>query len=151
MATTTREPRAEEERTQRRRRDEGTLDRMNRLTLHIPEEVEARYPNHKFRWTNDEGNRMYAKTQLDDWDKVDDVPPIPVGTDPAGKPIYAHLCKKLKSFCEEDMQKREAELKEMERGLIRGERDESTKADLPDDRSYVPEGRNTINRGIRRG
>jgi hypothetical protein len=148
--TATRPSRVEEERKARRRRDDGTLDRMDRLALHIPEEVRAKYPEHNFRWINDEGNRMYAKTQLDDWDKVDDVPSIPVGTDRDGKPIKAHLCRKLKEFCDEDARKLENDLREQEKGMIQGERDASSKADLPDSVAYVP-GKNSINRGLSRG
>lgn len=143
--------RIEAERKERRRRDDGTLDRINRLTLHIPEDVEAKYgETHKFRWTNDEGNRMYAKTQLDDWDKVEGVEPIPVGTDPAGKPILAHLCKKPKGFCEEDLKKAQDEILEMEKGLLQANRDASSKVDLPST-AYVPDGaRNSITRGLRK-
>lgn len=147
MATTAqRATRADEERTQRRRRDDGTLDRVNRLILDIPDEVKAKYPEHDFRWINDEGNRMYAKTRLDDWDAVDDVPSIPVGTDRDGKPIKAHLCRKLKEFCAEDAAKKEDHLREQERGLVQGERDSAAKADLPDSVAYTP-GRNSITRG----
>ena len=148
--TETRTSRVDEERRQRRRRDDGTLDRINRLTLHIPEEVEAKYPEHNFRWINDEGNRMYQKTQLDDWDTVDEVDAIPVGTDRDGKPVKARLCRKLKEFCAEDAQKKEGALRDQERGLIQGERDDAAKADLPDSVSYTP-GRNSINRGLSKG
>ena len=149
MANTAMRPtRADEERLQRRRRDDGTLDRINRLTLHIPEEIEAKYGSiHKFRWTNDEGNRIHAKTQLDDWDVVDEVPPIPVGTDASGRPIKAHLCRKLKEFCDEDLKKRQDELLEMEKGLIQGNREANTA--LPDT-AYVA-GRNSITRGQSKG
>lgn len=142
--------RVETERKERRRRDDGTLDRMSRLTLHIPEEVQEKYPAHNFRWINDEGNRMYQKTQLDDWDKVAEVDAIPVGTDRDGKPVKAHLCRKLTEFCDDDAQKKEAALKEQERGLVQGERDAAAKADLPDDVAYTP-GRNSINRGRSKG
>lgn len=143
--------RIEQERKARRRRDDGTLDRIHRLTLHIPDEIQEKYgETHKFRWTNDEGNRMYAKTQLDDWDKVGEVPPIPVGTDVTGKPVYAHLCIKPKEFCEEDARKKHQELLEMEKGLLQGNRDAASKVDLPET-AYVPEGtKNAITRGVHR-
>jgi hypothetical protein len=147
MANVATRTRADEERRERRRRDDGTLDRTNRLTLNIPEEIKAKYPEHDFRWTNDEGNRMYDRTRLDDWDKVDEVESIPVGTDRDGKPIKAHLCRKLKSFVAEDAAKHEADLREQEKGLIQGERDAASKADLPDAVAYTP-GRNSINRGL---
>jgi hypothetical protein len=111
-----------EERTERRRRSDVTLDGGQRLKLAIPPEVaerlkaEGRTP----RWANDEGNRMYNLTKLDDYDKVAGVEPVPVGTNKEGKPIKAHLLSKPTDFVEEDKVKLDERRKETERALLRG-------------------------------
>jgi hypothetical protein len=101
-------PRRAEETAQRRRRrsDEGLAPARK---LEIPPDVakrleaEGRNP----RWVNDEGNRMYRLTQLDDYDKVEGVEPVPVGVAPDGKPILAHLLSKPIEFIAEDRAKAE--------------------------------------------
>lgn len=139
-----RAPRASEERQERRRRRDGTLDRMQQLTMAVPDEVRASHPEHDFRWFNDSGSRMYDKTQLDDWDRVAGVEGISVGTDREGKPMKAYLCKKRKEFIAEDNARKESEIREQELGLIHGAREAD--ADLPETVAYVPEGKNSINR-----
>lgn len=141
-------PRIEEERKERRRRSDGTLDRTHSLALAIPPEVEERYgSDHNFRWINDDRNRIYRKTKLDDWDTVDDVAPITVGMDREGRPMKAYLCKKPKDFCAQDEARKMADLKEQEMGMIQGHREAAAKTDLPDGVAYVPtDGKNSINR-----
>ncbi len=116
-----RQGRAEAVAQERRRRDDTQANQSQRLP--IPPEVlkrleaEGRTP----RWVNDEGNRMHQLTKLDDYDKVDGVDPVPVGTDKSGQPIMAHLLSKPAAFIEEDRQKAEARRKSVERGLLRGQ------------------------------
>jgi hypothetical protein len=140
-----REDRAEAVQQERRRRRDGTLDRMSELTLAVPEKVRTDHPNHTFRWVNDTGNRMHRMTVRDDWDKVEGVAPIPVGTDKEGKPLYAHLCMKPLEFWDEDQKARMDALRERERGLVR-----AAKSDPQDNRSedvaYAVPG-NTITTG----
>jgi hypothetical protein len=144
--------RASEERHERRRRFDGNLDRTFQLTLAIPDKARDSHPDHDFRWINDDGNRMYAKTQLDDWDTVPEVDPITVGTDREGRPMKAHLCMKRKDFCAEDQARKMADLKEQEMGMIQGARDAASRSDLPDELAYVPkDGKNSINRGVSKG
>lgn len=142
--------RIEEERKERRRRTDGTLDRTYSLALAVPVEAEERYgSDHNFRWINDDRNRIYQKTQLDDWDKVDGVDPITVGTDSEGQPMKAYLCKKPKDFCAQDEARKMADLKEQEMGMIQGVREAAAKSDLPDAVAYTPtDGKNSINRGL---
>jgi hypothetical protein len=121
---------------QRRRRMDGTLDRMQELRLAIPQEVRDQYPDRDFRWFNDTGTRIHAKTQLDDWDKVSGVEPRTVGTDKEGKPMKAFLCMKPQEFVREDENRKEAERKEQERGLLRGD---TNQGDLAN-RTHVPDG-----------
>lgn len=131
-----------EERTERRRRNDVTLDGGQRLKLAIPPEVaerlnrEGRTP----RWINDEGNRMHNLTVLDDYDKVAGVDPVPVGTKD-GKPILAHLCSKPTRYIQEDRAKREAVRQETERALLRGKvpGDPSTGQDDRYSSQYVDE------------
>lgn len=112
-----------EERAERRRRRDDTLDGGQRLKLSIPLDIatrlkaEGRTP----RWVNDEGNRMHSLTRMDDYDKVAGVAPVVVGTTKEGKPIKAHLCSKPAAFLAEDEAKREAGRREQESALVRGE------------------------------
>lgn len=138
-----RQPRAAEETQERRRRNDGTLDRMSELTLAVPQAVREANPDKNFRWINDTGNRIHSKTVLDDWDVVEGVDPKTVGTDREGKPLKAFLCAKRKDFYAEDEAKKMAALREQERGMIQGERDGTTKQELPDAVAYTPSG-NTI-------
>lgn len=117
-----RQGRLEVERTERRRRNDTTIDGSQRLKLAIPPEVaerlkaEGRTP----RWVNDEGNRIHQLTRMDDYDKVDGVDPVPVGSTKEGKPILAHLCSKPDAFIQEDRQQADERRKEVERALLRG-------------------------------
>lgn len=134
--------RKEEVARERRRRDNGTLDRATRLKLAVPEEVREKHPESEFRWVNDTGARISDLTQRDDWDKVDGVQPVQVGTDEHGKPIFSHLCRKPREYIEEDRRIAMEALKEREAGLLRGQ-ERDPKDDRPEDVSYVPPG-NTI-------
>lgn len=116
-----RQSRQVEERQERRRRRDDTIDGSQSLKLAIPPEVEARLKaeGRTPRWINDDGNRMHNLTVRDDYDKVEGVAPVPVGTKD-GKPIMAHLCSKPTAFIEEDRAKAEKRRKETERALLRG-------------------------------
>lgn len=116
----TREARSEQVARERRRRDDRTVQHAQRMF--IPPDVEARLKaeGRTPRWVNDEGNRMHRLTVQDDYDKVDGVEPVPVGTDKDGKPIMAHLLSKPDDFIAEDRAKAEAKRKETERGMVKG-------------------------------
>jgi hypothetical protein len=111
-----------EERTARRRRSDTTIDGGQALKLAIPPEVEERLKREGRtpRWANDEGNRMHNLTRLDDYDKVEGVDPVPVGTTKEGKPILAHLLSKPTAYIKQDRAKREERRQETERALLRG-------------------------------
>ncbi len=132
----TRAPREAEEGRLRRRRLDGTLDRMQELRMSVPPQVREQNPDREFRWFNDTGNRIHNKTVMDDWDKVDGVDPLIVGTNRDGTPLKAYLCMKPTEFIREDEQRKMAELESLEKGLARGNTDER---DL-NDRSYIPDG-----------
>jgi hypothetical protein len=136
-----REPRTATEGRERRRRVDGTLDRMSSLKLAIPHGVEDKYPDKDFRWFNDIGNRIHSKTVLDDWDKVPGVDPVNVDFR-EGQPVKAFLCMKPKEFVREDSATKEADLREQEAGILNGGTSES---DLSG-KSYAAQG-NSIRRG----
>ncbi|MES2904545.1 MAG: hypothetical protein V4696_10205 [Pseudomonadota bacterium] len=111
-----------QEATQRRRRADGTIDSNLSRKLLIPQQVEARMRAEGLtpRWANDEGNRLHNLTVNDDYDKVDDVAPVPVGTSKDGKPIMAHLLAKKTEFIADDRGKAEQRRREAEQAAIKG-------------------------------
>lgn len=131
--------RQEEVAQERRRRNPGTLDRMNQLKLVVPESVKAKYPNDEFRFINDSGNRMHDKTVNDDWTKVDEnlSPKIPVGTDEFRNPVYAYLCRKPREYVQADAKAMVDATVEQERGIMRGQQQPS---EAPLENAYVPGG-----------
>jgi hypothetical protein len=145
----TRADRTTEERTERRRRSDTTIDGSQRLKLAIPEDVEARLKaeGRQPRWINDEGNRLHNLTQLDDYDRVDGVEPRVVGTTKEGKPIKAFLHSKPIDFVNEDRQKLDSRRRETEAALLRGKNPQDPVA--ADDSFYAVEG-NQISHGGRR-
>jgi hypothetical protein len=115
-----RQGRQEEVAQGRRRRDDTNFQQTQKL--HIAPEVaerlkaEGRSP----RWVNDEGNRLYQLTKLDDYDKVEGVDPVPVGTREDGTPLLAHLLSKPIEFLREDQAKAEARRRSVEQGMVKG-------------------------------
>jgi len=131
-------PRKVEVAQERRRRSDSSLTRMAQLKLSVPDKIAKANPGQSFRWVNDSGTRMFDLTQQDDWDKVDGVDPIPVGTDNFGKPILAHLCKKPTEFLEKDRQEMVDQTRETEKAIERGAR--AADDNRSDAESYVPSG-----------
>lgn len=122
MADNERQGRAAEVAAKRRRR--GNSEMRAEARLPIPEEVRERLKAQGLepRWVNDTGNRMHQLTVQDDYDPVEGVEPVPVGTDPhTGKPILAHLLAKRADFIQEDRAKREKTRDNTEQSLLRGE------------------------------
>lgn len=113
--------RAAEEQTQRRRRMDGTLDQSMDMKLAVPPKIQAEHgASHRLRWFNDVGPRIYNATERDDWDKVPNVEPRPVGTDEHGKPILAHLLMKPRPFDAEDQARKEVQRRELETAALKG-------------------------------
>lgn len=139
--------RASETRRERRRRDDGDLDRGARLKLAIPKEIQeqADREGKTLRWLNDEGNRMHDMTVNDDWDVVKEATPVPVGTTVDGKPILARLCSKFKDWYDEDQRAKAKVLDDREKAVARGAK-ASPDDHRQDDVTYVPKG-NRISRG----
>lgn len=117
----TRQGRGEEVAQERRRRSsENSLGVRTKLA--IPEEIEARLKaeGRQPRWVNDEGNRIHNLTVKDDYDKVDGVKPVRIGTAEDGKPIFAHLLSKPEAFLAEDRAKADTRRKDVERAMVKG-------------------------------
>lgn len=125
MSDNQRPERATEVAAERRRRDDSSL--AHRLKLAIPDHVrdklaaERRSPY----WGNDTGNRISDLTTRDDYDRVDDVEPVKVGTDAEGKPLYSHLLAKRDDFIAEDRAKADKRRREIEAARFRPQTDQA--------------------------
>lgn len=104
----------------RRRRDNTAFGAP--LKLGVPPEIAEKMAKEgrSVRWVNDQGNRMYRLTKLDDYDKVPGVDPVPVGTNEDGTPLLAHLLSKPTEFVEEDRKVAEKRRKTVEAGMVKG-------------------------------
>lgn len=117
-----RAPRQEQEATQRRRRNDGNIDRVAEAKLYIPDEAqdwlkkEGRTP----RWVNDEKGRIQRLTTKDDYDRVPDVAPVQVGTNPDGSPLFAHLLAKKTEFIREDQVAADRRRTSTEKAMLQG-------------------------------
>jgi hypothetical protein len=92
--------RAEETRRERRRRDDGDLDRMGRMALSIPPEVKERLDREgkTHRWVRDAAGRQQAM-RADDWDITPNVDPVPEARDSEGKLV---LMEKFRDWYDDD-------------------------------------------------
>lgn len=131
-------PRATEARRERRRRDDGDLDRMGRMALSIPPEVQERLDREgkTARWVRDDANRQVGMHR-DDWDVTPGVDPVPESRDGEGKLV---LMEKYRDWYDDDQRRKSSVIDEREQALTRGG-GENRKAG---DGLVVPEGQ--INR-----
>lgn len=145
----TRADRQTEEAAKRRRRDDTTIDGSGRLKLAIPPEVEARLKaeGRQARWVNDEGNRIHNLTKLDDYDRVDGVDPVVVGTTKDGQPIKSFLHSKPVEFIREDQEKLDSKRRETEAALLRGKNPQDP---ITGDESFYADSANSLSHGGRR-
>ena len=117
-----------ENQARRKQRDGGEIS-GKRMAV-----AESKLDHRKFvyRWINDEPSRMFALTKEDDWDIVpndgvkDDAADMStavttvVGTKPDGSPLLAYLCRKLRTYYDEDQAGKSAVLDEQIDELRRG-------------------------------
>jgi hypothetical protein len=105
--------RAEAIQTERRRRDDGNLDRARNMKLAIPPEFRDDTV-HTYRWINDVNDRVHDLTVEDDWNICSRASPEAtdadkyrrqVDTDKSGQPVYAFLVRKRKDWYEADKRK----------------------------------------------
>lgn len=118
--------RAAEVKAQRRRRQDTGPSAG--LKLHVPENLKD--PNFEYRWINDDGRRVHAKTVMDDWDIVEskeiqgDGQGAPVGRlagkMEGGAPLRALLCRKPKEFYQADKGKEQRAIAEREAAMKQG-------------------------------
>jgi len=130
-------PRAAEMRRERRRREDGDLDRMGRMALRIPQEVQDRLAREgkTARWVRDNPNRQ-ASMQANDWDVTPGVDPVSEDRDGSGKLV---LMEKFKDWWEDDQRAKSKLLDEREQAIERGGK--VTSGDTRQtETSYVPEG-----------
>lgn len=128
--------------TSRRRRKSADVQASGRMGVD-PSLLD--HDRFAYRWINDKPGRMVTKTKHDDWDMVPnagekedstdmgDMVSIVVGTLPDGSPMRAYLCRKPKTYFDEDRKTAQAELDRQINELSRGKsRDGSSQSD------YVP-------------
>jgi hypothetical protein len=138
--------RADETRRERRRRDDGDLDRMLSLNLSVPREIEEqlRQEGKVSRWILD--TRM-AQAHADDWDIVPGVEPVQANP-MLGSPERLVLCSKYADWHDADRSREENFLTERENELIAGR---VTDAGRTSEGLRVPDGqtnRITTQRGL---
>lgn len=135
-------PRAAETRRERRRRDDGDIDRMARMKLAIPRTIQeqATRDGKVLRWFLDNPGRI-AEAHDDDWDVVDGVTPVSAGQDEDTKLV---LCSKYKDWHQADITRDDREITEREASITAGNSQENRRAG---DGLIVPEGQtNRISR-----
>ena len=92
--------RAEETRRERRRRDDGDIDRMARMKLAIPISVQERLKREgkEARWVRDDAGRMQQMI-AEDWDPVEGVPTVAASRTDEGQMV---LMSKYSDWYNED-------------------------------------------------
>jgi hypothetical protein len=135
--------RAEETRRERRRRDDGDLDRSARLKLAIPKEIQERAEREgkTLRWIKDDPGRL-LQAQADDWDRVDGIEPVSASRAEESKLV---LHAKYKDWYDSDQTDKARLLDEREKAVAKGAKAHSEDS-LPDDVRYAAKG-NRISRG----
>ena len=132
-----REPRTREETGRRRKMSGGVIGKR----LGVNEAV-LDFSRYAYRWINDSAARIWAKTKQDDWDIVtnsgvkddsadlgDAVKQV-VGRNQDGSPSYAYLCRKLKTYFDDDQKDKLADLDQQLDELRRGnDRDGNSQSD----------------------
>lgn len=140
--------RAEEVKTQRRRR-EG-LGEERGLKLFIPES--AKDPNFTYRFVNDRAGRVKQMTEMDDWDVVSNVDlnresvaegTVVKRTADKFSGEQTVLLRKRKEYHEEDEKKKQEALKAVDDTLRQGK--PLSQEGLSGPHAYVPGGRNIVN------
>lgn len=141
-----------------RRKKRGGMNALAGQKLAVPEKFLDR-ANFEYRWINDDGGRIQALTEMDDYDLVHDprkegkkdtdgnsslVSKI-VGKNDAGQPVRAYLARKPKHYYQEDQAEKQNLLDEKMGGIKRGV-PQGEGAQLGG-HAYVPEGSINIREG----
>jgi len=129
-----REERADTVQRERRRRRDGTINRMAQFKLDIFDKDQLDLDNYVYRWVNDEDNRV-KMAYNDDYDYVAtsnikdfnaDVTDsesservrMLTGRDKNGNPTYSYLMAKPKDFWEADQEERVVYRENMMKGVV---------------------------------
>lgn len=114
--------RADETRRERRRRDDGDLDRMASMKLAIPrdKQEQAQREGKVLRWIMD--GRM-ADAHSNDWDRVDGVEPIQANP-MSGTDERLVLCSKYADWHDTDLRRDERTIDEREQRALSGHIDD---------------------------
>ena len=121
-----RTPRNEAVRSERRHRDAGTLDRLQRNKLALPVAFRDT-PGWAYRWVNDDGTRIHDLTVEGEYDVctttnsetgTEDQVRKPVGRKDTGEPLYAYLCRQPQQFADEDLKAKVARTDEMQKQVL---------------------------------
>lgn len=115
--------RAAETRRERRRRDDGDLDRMARMKLAIPRNIQeqADREGKVLRWMIDVSGRM-QEVEANDWDAVPGISTVAASRDDE---TQMRLCWKYKDWYDADQRKKTNLLDEREKAIERGAKTES--------------------------
>lgn len=136
-----RQPRAEAVQTERRRRNDGDLNKALHLKLAIPGHLRDD-TTQVYRWINDENSRVRDLTVEDDWnicrteDGREQISKV-VGTKKDGSPLTAYLVGKRKDWFEEDRRQKSAHVAKAEKELFQAPPTDSADAAA---HSYVAPG-----------
>lgn len=111
-------PRAAEARRERRRREDGDLDRMASLKLAVPQDIQeqTRREGKVVRWILD--TRM-AEAHGDDWDTVPGVEPVQANP-MMGSPERLVLCSKYADWHAADVRRDDRIVDETEKQIVAG-------------------------------
>ena len=122
-----RKPKSEAEPERRKKRTGGMLGRR----LGVPNSM-LDHEKFAYRWINDDGMRMYMLTEEDDWHLAPkngvDTETVDIGEavkriagrNDDGSPMYAYLCRKKRTFFDEDQKQKSAVLDEQLAQIRRG-------------------------------
>jgi len=141
MNTTTRESKDHQTKERRKQRGGGELTGQR---LGVPKSM-LDLSRFRYRWINDDPARIFTKTKEDDWDIVCNDGSVADSADLGkavskvtglmadGKPLVSYLCRKPKTYFDEDQAVKSAELDRQMMELRRGnDRSGGSQAD------YIP-------------
>jgi len=111
--------RAAETRRERRRRDDGDLDRMAGMKLGVSQEIQDQLKREGkvFRWILD---TTMASAEANDWDRVPGVEPVQANP-MAGTDERLVLCSKYRDWHEDDQRRDEQLIDEREAAMMAGQ------------------------------
>jgi hypothetical protein len=139
--------RAEEVRSERRRRADTTHEYSHRLSVN---EALLDHTRFAYRFINDTGGRLHERTVNDDWDVVKD-PSVKsdadgngapvrklVGTNLDGSPVYAYLCQKPIEYHRADRAQKQRRTDETMKSIVQGKSKDPDALSIEQPTAYIP-------------